>query len=64
MRVMGRLRGGLYRQLVLRAHLHRLASPHDGDGQVRWTESDTYAHAVEAFMADRVNQPEVADAAR
>lgn len=41
MRVMGRLRGPAYRQLVLRAHAHRLASPHDGEGQVPWTEADS-----------------------
>jgi pimeloyl-ACP methyl ester carboxylesterase len=41
MRIMGRLRGGAYRQLVLRAHAHRLASPHDGEGQVPWTEADS-----------------------
>ncbi|MBW8484227.1 alpha/beta fold hydrolase [Actinomadura parmotrematis] len=41
MRVMGRLRGPLYRQLVLRAHAHRLASPHDGEGQVRWSRADS-----------------------
>lgn len=39
MRVMGRLRGGLYRQLVLRAHAHRLASPFDAEGQVPWSEA-------------------------
>lgn len=37
MRVMGKLRGPLYRQIVLRAHAHRLASPHDNEGQVPWT---------------------------
>jgi pimeloyl-ACP methyl ester carboxylesterase len=35
------MRGGLYRQVVLRAHAHRLASPHDGEGQVPWTEADS-----------------------
>lgn len=39
MRVMGKLRGSLYRQVVLRAHAHRLASPHDNAGQVPWQES-------------------------
>ncbi|MFD0853928.1 alpha/beta fold hydrolase, partial [Actinomadura adrarensis] len=29
MRLMGRMRGGLYRQLVLRAHAHRLTAPYD-----------------------------------
>ncbi|MFI6786598.1 alpha/beta fold hydrolase [Nonomuraea sp. NPDC050383] len=41
MRLMGRLRGGLYRHLVLRAHAHRLASPHDGEGQIPWNEADS-----------------------
>lgn len=36
MRLMGTLRGPLYRQLVLRAHARRLASPFDGEGQVPW----------------------------
>lgn len=38
MRLMGRLRGPAYRQVVLRAHAHRLASPHDGEGQTPWSE--------------------------
>jgi pimeloyl-ACP methyl ester carboxylesterase len=41
MRVIGRLRGPLYRQLALRAHAHRLASPHDGEGQVPWNEAES-----------------------
>ncbi|QFY09916.1 alpha/beta hydrolase fold domain-containing protein [Nonomuraea phyllanthi] len=41
MRLMGRLRGGPYRQLVLRAHAHRLASPHDREGQIPWSEADS-----------------------
>lgn len=41
MRLMGRMRGGLYRQVVLRAHAHRLASPHDTEGQVLWSEADS-----------------------
>jgi pimeloyl-ACP methyl ester carboxylesterase len=41
MRLMGRMRGGLYRQVVLRAHAHRLASPHDAEGQVPWSEADS-----------------------
>ncbi|MEO3890488.1 alpha/beta hydrolase [Nonomuraea sp. B5E05] len=41
MRVMGRLRGGPYRQLALRAHAHRLASPHDRAGQIPWSEADS-----------------------
>jgi pimeloyl-ACP methyl ester carboxylesterase len=41
MRLMGRMRGGLYRQMVLRAHAHRLASPHDAEGQVPWSEADS-----------------------
>ncbi|GAA4857352.1 hypothetical protein GCM10025787_47150 [Saccharopolyspora rosea] len=39
MRALGRLRGPLYRQAVLRVHAHRLASPHDTEGQVPWNES-------------------------
>ena len=41
MRVMGKLRGPLYRHVVLRAHAHRLASPHDAEGQVPWTKSNS-----------------------
>jgi pimeloyl-ACP methyl ester carboxylesterase len=41
MRLMGKLRGSLYRQVVLRAHAHRLASPHDGEGDVLWTKADS-----------------------
>jgi pimeloyl-ACP methyl ester carboxylesterase len=41
MRAMGRLRGRAYRQLVLRAHAHRLSSPFDQDGQAPWTEADS-----------------------
>ncbi|RJQ82382.1 alpha/beta fold hydrolase [Pseudonocardiaceae bacterium YIM PH 21723] len=39
MRIMGRLRGGAYRELVLRTHARRLASPHDG----AWTTVDSRA---------------------
>lgn len=35
------LPGVLYRQLVLRFHAASLASPHDGEGQVRWTAADS-----------------------
>jgi pimeloyl-ACP methyl ester carboxylesterase len=38
MRLMGRLRGGLYQQIVLRAHAHRLASPHDQEAQIAWSQ--------------------------
>ncbi|MFE3205234.1 hypothetical protein [Embleya sp. NPDC059237] len=38
MRAIGKARGPLYRQLTLRAHAHRLASPFDGEGQVPWNE--------------------------
>jgi pimeloyl-ACP methyl ester carboxylesterase len=41
MRVMGKLRGPAYRRLVLRAHAHRLSSPHDAEGQVPWSEADS-----------------------
>ncbi|MEY9939018.1 pimeloyl-ACP methyl ester carboxylesterase [Streptacidiphilus sp. MAP5-52] len=37
--VMGKTRGPFYRQLTLRAHANRLASPFDGEGQVPWTEA-------------------------
>ncbi|MFE6051390.1 alpha/beta fold hydrolase [Kitasatospora sp. NPDC056446] len=46
--VMGRTRGPLYRQLTLRAHAHRLASPFDGEGQVPWSE----ARSRELFLAN------------
>lgn len=35
------LPGALYRQIVLRLHAASLASPHDGEGQVHWTRSDS-----------------------
>ncbi|MFI9366904.1 alpha/beta fold hydrolase [Kitasatospora sp. NPDC053057] len=43
MRTMGRARGLLYRQLTLRAHAHRLASPYDREGQVPWSEARSRA---------------------
>ncbi|MEV0248453.1 alpha/beta hydrolase [Nocardia sp. NPDC050712] len=39
MRTMGKARGAAYRQLVLRTHAHRLASPYDGEGQIPWSEA-------------------------
>jgi pimeloyl-ACP methyl ester carboxylesterase len=39
MRAIGKARGPLYRQLTLRAHAHRLASPFDGEGQRPWSET-------------------------
>ncbi|MFE4520271.1 alpha/beta fold hydrolase [Kitasatospora sp. NPDC056783] len=48
MRAIGRARGPLYRQLTLRAHAHRLASPFDGEGQVHWNE----ARSRELFLAN------------
>ncbi|MFD5897186.1 alpha/beta fold hydrolase [Streptomyces sp. NPDC060366] len=39
MRAIGKARGPFYRQLALRAHAHRLASPFDGEGQVPWSEA-------------------------
>ncbi|MEY9946195.1 pimeloyl-ACP methyl ester carboxylesterase [Kitasatospora sp. GAS1066B] len=45
--VMGKAPGPLYRQLTLRAHAHRLASPFDGEGQVPWSE----ARSRELFLA-------------
>lgn len=37
-RLMGTLRGSAYRQVVLRVHARRLASPHDAEGEVPWDE--------------------------
>ncbi|MEU3571879.1 alpha/beta hydrolase [Kitasatospora sp. NPDC036755] len=48
MRVIGKARGPLYRQLTLRAHAHRLASPFDGEGQVPWSEE----RSRELFLAN------------
>jgi len=48
MRVIGKARGPFYRQLTLRAHAHRLASPFDGEGQVPWSE----ARSRELFLAN------------
>lgn len=69
------LPGPLYRQLVLRFHAAALASPHDQDGQIAWTETDSrrlflentphasyVARAKAAFSADyrdRLHQIEV-----
>ncbi|MFJ9447407.1 alpha/beta fold hydrolase [Kitasatospora sp. NPDC101235] len=47
MQAIGKARGPLYRQLTLRAHAHRLASPFDGEGQVPWSE----ARSRELFLA-------------
>ncbi|MDA0566279.1 alpha/beta hydrolase [Streptomonospora sp. S1-112] len=41
LRVMGRMRGPLYRGPALRAHARTLASPHDTDGQVPWSTADS-----------------------
>ncbi|MFJ9846774.1 alpha/beta fold hydrolase [Kitasatospora sp. NPDC101155] len=38
MQAIGKARGPFYRQLTLRAHAHRLASPFDGEGEVPWSE--------------------------
>ena len=46
--VMGKARGPFYRQLTLRVHAHRLASPFDGEGQVPWNE----AHSRELFLTN------------
>ncbi|MFJ6774365.1 alpha/beta fold hydrolase [Kitasatospora sp. NPDC091257] len=46
--VMGKAPGPLYRQLTLRFHAHRLASPFDGEGQVPWSE----ARSRELFLAN------------
>jgi pimeloyl-ACP methyl ester carboxylesterase len=48
MRAIGKARGPLYRQLTLRAHAHRLASPFDGEGQVPWNE----ARSRELFLTN------------
>lgn len=39
MQVTGKARGPFYRQVTLRAHAHRLASPFDREGQVLWSEA-------------------------
>lgn len=39
MRTMGKVRGAAYRQVVLRAHAHMLASPFDAEGEVFWSEA-------------------------
>ncbi|WP_406267463.1 alpha/beta hydrolase [Nocardia sp. NBC_00881] len=41
MRTMGKMRGGAYQHIVLRAHAYRLASPFDGAGQVPWNEAES-----------------------
>ncbi|WP_327110652.1 alpha/beta hydrolase [Nocardia sp. NBC_01730] len=41
MRTMGKMRGGAYQHIVLRAHAHRLASPFDGEGQVPWNKAES-----------------------
>ncbi|MFF2750569.1 alpha/beta fold hydrolase [Kitasatospora sp. NPDC058048] len=46
--VMGKAPGPFYRQLTLRFHAHRLASPFDGEGQVPWSE----ARSRELFLAN------------
>lgn len=40
-RAMSTLRGQAYRQMVLRIHARRLASPFDADGERPWTEADS-----------------------
>ncbi|NUS17319.1 MAG: alpha/beta hydrolase, partial [Streptomyces sp.] len=57
MRTIGKARGPLYRQLTLRVHAHRLASPFDGEGQVHWSE----ARSRELFLE---NTPAVSFGAR
>lgn len=68
------LPGPLYRQVALRLHAASLASPHDAEGQVPWTRSDsrrlfadntphrTYVQrAAAAFAADyRARLPQIA----
>ncbi|WP_328393488.1 alpha/beta fold hydrolase [Nocardia sp. NBC_00416] len=41
MRTMGKMRGGAYQHIVLRAHAQRLASPFDGEGQVPWSKAES-----------------------
>ncbi|MET7519022.1 alpha/beta hydrolase [Streptomyces sp. NPDC005480] len=57
MRAIGKARGPFYRQLTLRAHAHRLASPFDSEGQVYWSE----ARSRELFLE---NTPAVSFGAR
>jgi pimeloyl-ACP methyl ester carboxylesterase len=47
-KMMGKAPGPFYRQLTLRAHVHRLASPFDGEGQVPWSE----ARSRELFLTN------------
>jgi len=37
----GKLGGAAYRQVVLRAHAHLLASPFDAEGEIPWSEADS-----------------------
>ncbi|MBF6075767.1 alpha/beta fold hydrolase [Nocardia beijingensis] len=46
MRLMGKMRGPLYRQVALRAHAHNLASPHDKEGEVPWSKG----HSRQFFL--------------
>lgn len=57
MQATGKARSPLYRQLTLRAHAHRLASPFDSEGQAPWSE----ARSRELFL---VNTPALSFGAR
>ncbi|WP_433199402.1 alpha/beta fold hydrolase [Nocardia sp. CA-107356] len=41
MQALGKMRGGAYQHIVLRAHAQRLASPFDGEGQVPWSKAES-----------------------
>ncbi|MFX0575901.1 alpha/beta fold hydrolase [Nocardia nepalensis] len=75
MRTMGKMRGGAYRHIVLRAHAHRLASPFDGAGEVPWSEAESrrifrentpaqsygarITAALSAYYVDKLDQVDV-----
>jgi len=42
LRLMGKARGGLYRNLVLPIYVRQLASPYDAEGQVPWSAAHTH----------------------
>ncbi|MEV6008699.1 alpha/beta hydrolase [Streptomyces sp. NPDC051976] len=42
LRLMGKMRGVLYRRVVLPLYVRQLASPYDAEGQIPWSVSDTH----------------------
>ncbi|MGW2477236.1 alpha/beta fold hydrolase [Streptomyces sp. NPDC001665] len=65
MQATGRTRGPIYRQLTLRAHAYRLASPFDGEGQVPWSQARSrelfLTHTPAASFGARVRAGLTAD---